>query len=200
MCLVFLFVNSTPLFLVLVDKANTDRFVSMNAKCNWQRYSDNKIIKIKVNIIGIAWKHAAEIIFTLLALHLQIQMIWAWPTAKIKPESFIIFACCTQFVRVLVLNMSSTSFYFRPLFCHMKDKKVTSPSSLYGSFCSWKQHYPKFPCEASILQRRTRVSCPSQTTSIGSSMLVPVRHACQTGDRGQMLCWNVLKMTPSCCS
>lgn len=31
-------------------------------------------------------------------------------------------------------------------------------------------------------------------------MLVPVRHAWQTGNRGQMLCWSVLKMTPSCWS
>lgn len=43
-------------------------------------------------------------------------MIWAGPTAKIKPESFIIFECWTQFVRVLLLNMSFITFLLSP-FC-----------------------------------------------------------------------------------
>lgn len=67
--------SSTPLFLVFVDEANTDRFVSMNAKCKWPRYSDNKVIKIKVNIKRDCAETCciAERSFTVLALHLQTQ-------------------------------------------------------------------------------------------------------------------------------
>lgn len=90
----------------------------MNAKCNWPRYSDNKVIQIKVNIKR-DWVETcciAESIFTSLALHLETQTIWARPAAKIKPESFIIFVHCTQFVRVLLPNMSFNSFLLSPFY------------------------------------------------------------------------------------
>lgn len=173
----------------------------MNAKCNWPCYFDNKVIKRKVNIRGIVWKHAALQKAFLHCLHCICKHKWSRLDQQSRKAWVIQYFCilypvCQSSATYHVLHQFS---YFHLLFCHIKDKKVTSPSSLCV-FCFWKQHYPKFPCLTSILQKRTKIACHSQTTSVGRSMLLPVRHACQTGNRGQILRSNVIKMTPSCCS
>lgn len=170
-------------------------------KCCFREYSNRNKSKYRGDCVKTI---AALHIFTSLALHLPTQIIWDRQTAKIVCLSHSLFfhvlpSLLSSLRCPSLMALSYFVFYFPPLLCHLKDKKVATLSSLCVS-CSWKQHYPKFPCQTSILQRRKRVACHSQTTSFGSSMLVPVRHAWQTGNRGQMLCWSVLKMTPSCCS
>lgn len=175
----------------------------MNAKCNWPRHSDNKAIKIKVNMKRDCVETCciAESAFTLLALHLQTQYDLGRTNSPNKAwvihYSCMSYPVCQSSAPLHVLHQLSTFtlcsatwginrlHLLHPCVCPSDLENNTTPNFLVRP-----ASYRGGQGSPDILRpHQLAVPCWSQWD-------MPARQ----GNRGQMLPWNVLKMTPSCCS
>lgn len=83
-----------------------------------------------------------------------------FPQCAVHRSLFL--ALCLSVIVSLLLFCSPALFFSlisTPPSLRLKDKRVTSHSSLCVSSCPWKWHYPDGPCQTSVLWRGTRVSC-----------------------------------------